>query len=235
MAEPKPDTLNYEKRADGVQVAFLKPPLYRRSRKLFAQTIVFSIIFTGFCVGVAAVAMSIGGKQAAPFLLLPLFVQAVSIAVICQEINWERDEVVIDVGNGLLTLVRSSMNLPKQWSVSDIQTVRAWAWGTTWELRIELKSGEVLRFLKGRSRVELQRAASLLRDALGRGNAPSTPTAAAAVTFIEGGECQICGANMTDHVVFCAKCRTPHHEECWTYNGACSTYGCREIRFTRAA
>lgn len=35
--------------------------------------------------------------------------------------------------------------------------------------------------------------------------------------------------------VLCAKCRPPHHEECWLFNGACSTYACKEIRFTRSA
>jgi hypothetical protein len=38
---------------------------------------------------------------------------------------------------------------------------------------------------------------------------------------------------MESRVVYCGKCRTPHHEECWSYVGQCSTYGCREIRFTR--
>jgi len=44
----------------------------------------------------------------------------------------------------------------------------------------------------------------------------------------------VCGEKMESRVIFCAKCRTPHHEECWSYVGQCSTFGCREIRFTRA-
>jgi hypothetical protein len=47
------------------------------------------------------------------------------------------------------------------------------------------------------------------------------------------GECQVCSEKMETRVVYCGKCRTPHHEECWSYVGQCSTYGCREIRFTR--
>jgi hypothetical protein len=47
------------------------------------------------------------------------------------------------------------------------------------------------------------------------------------------GECQVCLEKMESRVVYCAKCRTPHHEECWSYMGQCSTYGCREIRFER--
>lgn len=45
-----------------------------------------------------------------------------------------------------------------------------------------------------------------------------------------GGQCQVCGTEMKDGVVFCAKCRTPHHQECWAYMGSCSTYGCRETQ-----
>ena len=47
------------------------------------------------------------------------------------------------------------------------------------------------------------------------------------------GVCQVCHEKMDSRVVYCGKCRTPHHEECWSYMGMCSTYGCREIRFER--
>jgi hypothetical protein len=40
------------------------------------------------------------------------------------------------------------------------------------------------------------------------------------------GECQVCGSAMAARVVRCAKCGTPHHRECWSYNGMCSTYAC---------
>jgi hypothetical protein len=45
--------------------------------------------------------------------------------------------------------------------------------------------------------------------------------------------CQVCGDEITDRVVHCRSCRTPHHEDCWRYYGACSTYGCGEHRFRR--
>lgn len=44
--------------------------------------------------------------------------------------------------------------------------------------------------------------------------------------------CQVCGQELKQNIVYCAKCRTPHHRECWSYNGKCSTYGCDEMRFT---
>lgn len=38
--------------------------------------------------------------------------------------------------------------------------------------------------------------------------------------------CQICGMSEGGGTVRCVRCRTPHHAECWTYVGRCSTYGC---------
>ena len=43
--------------------------------------------------------------------------------------------------------------------------------------------------------------------------------------------CQICGENVTTDMVFCRRCKTPHHAECWQYTGACSTYGCQETQY----
>lgn len=39
-------------------------------------------------------------------------------------------------------------------------------------------------------------------------------------------ECQVCGGSLVEGLVRCARCRTPHHEECWAYARFCSTYGC---------
>ena len=40
--------------------------------------------------------------------------------------------------------------------------------------------------------------------------------------------CPICGCAFeeTDTMHICPSCKTPHHEECWTENQGCSTYGC---------
>ena len=46
--------------------------------------------------------------------------------------------------------------------------------------------------------------------------------------FLSGGECPVCATRMGVQVVRCKVCRTPHHSECWTYMGRCSTYGCGE-------
>ncbi len=51
-----------------------------------------------------------------------------------------------------------------------------------------------------------------------------------------GGEdvvCQICGSKIEADVrVLCRRCGTPHHKDCWEFNGRCSTYACGEKRFT---
>ncbi len=39
--------------------------------------------------------------------------------------------------------------------------------------------------------------------------------------------CQVCGEGLGDRRVVCARCLTPHHEDCWTYVGTCSVYACR--------
>lgn len=44
--------------------------------------------------------------------------------------------------------------------------------------------------------------------------------------------CQVCGAGISpEDRVFCRRCRTPHHRECWEFNGQCSTYACGERRY----
>jgi hypothetical protein len=43
--------------------------------------------------------------------------------------------------------------------------------------------------------------------------------------------CKVCGDSIEHDMVCCHRCKTPHHHDCWTYNGACSVYGCLETRF----
>lgn len=38
--------------------------------------------------------------------------------------------------------------------------------------------------------------------------------------------CPVCGAMMGPPVADCPGCHTPHHEDCWRYNGGCAIYGC---------
>jgi len=43
--------------------------------------------------------------------------------------------------------------------------------------------------------------------------------------------CQVCGEDIVYEMVFCQRCKTPHHQECWQYYGGCTTYGCQETQF----
>ncbi|MCH5372783.1 MAG: hypothetical protein JJ992_02315 [Planctomycetes bacterium] len=59
------------------------------------------------------------------------------------------------------------------------------------------------------------------------------------ITFVEPQDaqpldhviCQICGEEIQSDLVFCRRCKTPHHRECWLYNGRCSVFGCGELNF----
>jgi hypothetical protein len=43
--------------------------------------------------------------------------------------------------------------------------------------------------------------------------------------------CQICGESIVVDMVFCRRCKTPHHRECWEYFGSCSVFGCQESMY----
>jgi hypothetical protein len=49
---------------------------------------------------------------------------------------------------------------------------------------------------------------------------------------VEDPICQVCGEKIVSEMVYCRRCYTPHHLDCWQYNGLCSTYGCRETRYS---
>jgi hypothetical protein len=43
----------------------------------------------------------------------------------------------------------------------------------------------------------------------------------------EWSTCLVCGDVLSDRtIVCCPRCETPHHEECWKYNGECAVYAC---------
>lgn len=51
------------------------------------------------------------------------------------------------------------------------------------------------------------------------------------VKVIDDARCLVCGEGLVIDLVYCRRCKTPHHRECWDYSGGCSTYGCRETQF----
>jgi hypothetical protein len=48
--------------------------------------------------------------------------------------------------------------------------------------------------------------------------------------IVADAKCPVCSEVLVTMVV-CKRCRTPHHEDCWTYYGGCSVYGCRETAY----
>ena len=58
----------------------------------------------------------------------------------------------------------------------------------------------------------------------------ATDIVLAEVQVVSAAACPVCGTPMTQGVVRCESCRTPHHGECWTYMGRCSTYACKGRR-----
>ena len=46
--------------------------------------------------------------------------------------------------------------------------------------------------------------------------------------------CQVCGVEIeADARVFCRRCKTPHHADCWSFNDGCATYACGEKQFVK--
>lgn len=52
----------------------------------------------------------------------------------------------------------------------------------------------------------------------------------AAASNSAGWTCQVCGEGIETDVVFCVRCHTPHHRDCWKYMGQCSTFGCGSVQ-----
>jgi len=42
--------------------------------------------------------------------------------------------------------------------------------------------------------------------------------------------CPVCGERVTERACACALCQTPHHSECFAFNGRCAIYGCTSTR-----
>ena len=43
--------------------------------------------------------------------------------------------------------------------------------------------------------------------------------------------CDVCGASLKQGIVVrCARCSTPHHKDCWAFNGKCAVFACGETR-----
>ena len=57
------------------------------------------------------------------------------------------------------------------------------------------------------------------------------PTMAMTMREATDARCMVCGEALQSQVVYCRSCKTPHHRDCWSYGGGCSTYGCGEKKY----
>jgi hypothetical protein len=138
---------------------------------------------------------------------------------------------VVFIDQGLVTIAQNQHQGNHQLPVGEIEFVQTFRRENGSELQLLMRGKPKVRLLYGRPAEELEWAARFLRVALKH---RPEPAESAMSVDAAAGDCQVCSERMESRVVYCGKCRTPHHEECWSYVGQCSTYGCREIRFTRS-
>jgi hypothetical protein len=75
-------------------------------------------------------------------------------------------------------------------------------------------------------------ARSLLRKA--RDLAEEGGMALELVRVQAGSVCPVCGHPVAESALPCARCRTPHHADCWKYFGGCAIFACG-VRARRSA
>ena len=124
----------------------------------------------------------------------------------------------IFAGGELARMLRN-WGMPFEWKVD----------ASTFTLTIHALPGdeeELWRWLKGAFRL-LQAIPGFEEDA------PIQIPSVSRYSATEG-ECQVCGVTLGQGaVVRCRRCATPHHEDCWTYTGQCSTFACSERNWIR--
>jgi hypothetical protein len=236
-----PETVTFRRFPDGFEIALLPLPWLRSTRRSIAGILLAASCLVAMgvfiVVGFNVFRLDDGGGIFAFGLFFCAVLTICAALLVGTQFNWNRGTAVLEAREGLLTLVHSRGHPSRQCPLSDISSVRVWPTGSNqeaWVLQITLRSRQQFSALEARRKSEIDWVAGLLRAALAPPRRAPSVSAAPAV-LSAGGQCQVCGSAMEERVVVCARCRTPHHEECWTYNGSCSTYGCREIRFMRTA
>lgn len=49
-------------------------------------------------------------------------------------------------------------------------------------------------------------------------------------SVVDNVTCPICSELILQNLVVCSRCKTPHCQDCWQYNGQCATFACSETR-----
>lgn len=68
--------------------------------------------------------------------------------------------------------------------------------------------------------------AEYLNWRLRRPRAPAPAVGGALSLQLGAAVCPVCSSPVSASVVLCMKCQSPHHADCWSYAGGCSTYAC---------
>ncbi len=206
----------------GVDLTFL--PLIRSKRRwwrLLGSTLLAALAILG-----AGVLLDRLGA-ASPALVRIAMV--VLLLVVFGRILILNRTTLVRIRNGRVRILQNQARGTYEFPAEEVEFIQTFRGSGDTELQFLLRGKTKLRLFGGRPADELEWAARFLRVALKARSDEAAPLKVDA----QAGDCQVCGERMESRVVFCAKCRTPHHEECWSYVGTCSTYGCREIRFTR--
>lgn len=54
-------------------------------------------------------------------------------------------------------------------------------------------------------------------------------------TILESITCPICSGRITEQMVICERCKTPHCQDCWEYNRQCATFACHGTSYLATA
>ena len=46
------------------------------------------------------------------------------------------------------------------------------------------------------------------------------------------GRCPVCAEAFADRPVYCTRCDSPHHQDCWEFTGHCAVYACGNLRYS---
>jgi len=222
-----PSTLACRTFEGGVEVMFL--PLLR-SKGLWWRLPLAALLGT---IAIVAVSVLLYKATQGGF---PPAIPRLAIAALLGLTAWRlwvlQRWAVVRILDGIVTVQQGRQKEQVQFGVGEVQFVQTFRVGRSTELQFLLQEKPKVRLLEGRPGQELEWAARFLRVAIkGR---TAVPENASMKVDAAAGDCQVCLEKMDSRVVYCATCRTPSHEECWSYMGMCSTYGCREIRFERA-
>jgi hypothetical protein len=217
-----PASLRCLKDEGGVDLSFLALlHVRRRWWRLLGGTILFTLAILGASALLYRLGLRIPGVTRVAIGSLLLFVLGRMLVL--------GRTAVVRIRDGVVTVAQNQGRGTDRFSAGEVEFIQTFRASGDTELQFLLRSKPKLRLFRGRPADELEWAARFLRVALKAKSVDDAPMKVDA----QAGECQVCGEKMESRVVFCAKCRTPHHEECWSYVEQCSTYGCREIRFTR--